>query len=64
MLIALLVLAVCVLAVAIYILRADARRRSTPPALDEWWPEFERAFRDYAARGAQSRPPKHRHRGS
>jgi hypothetical protein len=47
------VLLACVLALAfsaVYLL-ADSRRQRTPPELEtDWWPQFEREFRAYAAR--------------
>ncbi|HLH64545.1 MAG TPA: hypothetical protein VKV27_02490 [Solirubrobacteraceae bacterium] len=40
----------------LYVARAHRRRRSLPPLRGDWWPQFERQFREYAARVREDRP--------
>ncbi len=40
---------------SVYVARTHRRRKPLPQPREDWWPSFERQFRDYAMRVAQER---------
>jgi hypothetical protein len=59
-----LIVLVFVAGLAVYVGVTTVRRRHTPPEIrGDWWPVFEREFREYARQVSNSKPNNGRRRG-